>query len=58
MMYISARSGRTTAIAFVLDKHNAGITLLKQDSTGNFNPIKTEETIQNGTTTYTPKPCN
>lgn len=54
----SSIEGRTTAIAFVLDKHNAGITLLKQDSTGNFNPIKTEETIQNGTTTYTPKPCN
>jgi hypothetical protein len=49
---------RTTAMAFVLDKYNAGITLLKQDSSGNFNSIKTEETIQNGVKTYTPKPCN
>jgi hypothetical protein len=50
--------GRTTAMAFILDKYKAGITLLKQDSEGNFNPIKTEETIQNGTKTYTKKPCN
>jgi hypothetical protein len=54
----SSVEGRTTAMAFVLDKYNAGITLLKQDSAGNFNSIKTEETIQNGTKTYTPKPCN
>lgn len=50
--------GRTTAMAFILDKYSAGITLLKQDSSGNFSPIKTEETIQNGVKTYTPKPCN
>ena len=50
--------GRTTAIAFILDKYNAGIVVLKQDSNGNFNPIKTEENIQNGVKTYTPKPCN
>ncbi|WP_310381688.1 hypothetical protein [Flavobacterium sp.] len=50
---------RTTAIAFVLDKYNAGITLLRQDSAGNFNSIKTEENIQqDGAKTYTPKPCN
>ena len=50
--------GRTTAMAFILDKYSSGITLLKQDSSGNFSPIRTEETIQNGIKTYTPKPCN
>lgn len=51
--------GLTRAIAFVLDKYNAGITLLKQDSSGEFNPIKTKETTQpNGSKTYTSIPCN
>jgi hypothetical protein len=50
--------GRTTEMAFILDKYSAGITLLKQDSSGNFSPIRTEETKQNGVKTYTPKPCN
>ncbi|MBP4141152.1 hypothetical protein J3S90_04980 [Flavobacterium sp. P4023] len=55
----SSNEGRTTAIAFVLDKHNSGITLLKQDSSGNFQSIKTQETTQaNGTKTYTSIPCN
>jgi hypothetical protein len=49
---------RTTAIAFILDKYNAGMKLLKQDANGDFNPIQTEETIQGGTKIYTPKPCN
>jgi hypothetical protein len=49
---------RTTAIAFVLDKYNAGMKLLKQDANGDFNPIQTEETIQGGTKIYTPKQCN
>ncbi|MNQ36955.1 hypothetical protein D3C85_504870 [compost metagenome] len=54
----SSIEGRTRAMAFVLDKYNSGITLLKQDSSGQFNPIKTQETIQNGIKTYTNKPCN
>lgn len=55
----SSNEGRTTAIAFVLDKHNAGITLLKQDSSGDFQSIQTQETTQaNGTKTYTSIPCN
>ena len=50
--------GRTTAIAFILDKYSAGITLLKQDSSGKFNPIKTQETTQsNGIKTYNTIPC-
>jgi len=55
----SSIEGRTTAMAFVLDKYNAGITLLKQDSSGDFKPIKTQETTQlNGSKTYTSIPCN
>jgi hypothetical protein len=55
----STIEGRTQAIAFVLDKYNAGITLLKQNSNGEFNPIKTQETTQSdGTKTYTKIPCN
>jgi len=53
-----SNEGRTNAIAFVLDKFNAGISLLKQDSSGNFIPIKPVETLQNSTVTYTSKPCN
>ncbi|MCD0476795.1 hypothetical protein LPB87_20585, partial [Flavobacterium sp. EDS] len=47
--------GRTTAIAFILDKYNSGITLLKQDSNGNFYPLKSKETSNK---TYTLIPCN
>ncbi|MBC5839667.1 hypothetical protein [Flavobacterium muglaense] len=55
----SSLTGRTTAIASMLDKYNAGITLLKQDSFGDFNPIKTRETTQgDGTKTYNTIPCN
>jgi len=55
----SSIEGRTTAMAFVLDKYNAGITLLKQDGSGDFKPIKTQETTQlNGSKTYTSIPCN
>ncbi|MCD0476180.1 hypothetical protein LPB87_17440, partial [Flavobacterium sp. EDS] len=50
---------RTMAIASVLDKYNAGITLMRQDSDGQFNPIKVQETTQpDGTKTYTKIPCN
>jgi hypothetical protein len=54
----SSVQGRTEAIAFLLDKYNAGMKLLKQDANEDFNPIQIEETIQNGTKIYTPKPCN
>jgi hypothetical protein len=56
-MAFSSTEGKTQAISIILDKYNSGITLLKQDSIGNFNAIKMEETIQNGITTYTTKPC-
>jgi hypothetical protein len=51
--------GLTSAIAFILDKYNAGITFLKQDTSGRFNPIKIKETTNpNGSKTYTSTPCN
>jgi hypothetical protein len=49
---------RTRAMAFVLDKYNAGIKLMKQDSAGTFNTIYSEQTINNGVITYKQKPCN
>lgn len=46
------------AMAFILEKYNAGIALLKQDSSGNFKRLGTEETVdQDGNKTYTPHNC-
>lgn len=50
--------GRTRGIAFVLDNNNAGITLMKQDDSGVFNPIKIEEQINaDNSKTYNSIPC-
>jgi hypothetical protein len=55
----SSIDGKTKAIAYVLNQYNAGITLLKQNSIGEFEPIKPEETINSdGTKSYITKPCN
>ncbi|MBG6061036.1 hypothetical protein IWX83_000810 [Flavobacterium sp. CG_9.1] len=55
----SSIDGRTEAIAFLLNQYNAGITLLKQNSIGEFDPIKPEETTNyDGTKSYATKPCN
>jgi hypothetical protein len=56
----SSIEGKTAAIAFILYKYKAGITLLKQDSNGEFQPIKTLETTNSdGSKTYnTINPCN
>lgn len=49
---------RTAAIAQVLDENNSGITLMKQDNSGKFNPIKFQKTIHpDGSVTYTAVPC-
>lgn len=54
----SSVEGRTEAIASVLDKNNAGITLMKQDSNGKFNRIKTQQTTnEDGSKTYLSVPC-
>ncbi|KQW99456.1 hypothetical protein [Flavobacterium sp. Root420] len=49
---------RTEAIATVLDANNAGITLMKQDSSGKFNRIKLQKTNNpDGTVSYIAVPC-
>lgn len=54
-----SNSGRTMAMAYVLNKNNAGITLLKQDSSGRFNPLQIKEiTRSNGAIAYILTPCN
>ena len=55
----SSIDGKTEAIAYVLNQYNAGVTLLKQNNAGEFEPIKPEEnTNYDGTKSYTTKPCN
>lgn len=46
------------AMAYILDKYNTGIVLLKQDSNGNFKRLKTDEATVNGNTIYTAQNCN
>lgn len=45
------------AMAFVLDKYNSGIALLKQDVNGNFKRQRTQENTANGNTTYSSNNC-
>lgn len=54
-----SNEGRTKGIATVLDQNNSGITLMKQDSSGKFNPVKIRETInKDGSKSYSLVPCN
>ena len=54
-----SNEARTTAMALILDKNNAGITLMKQDSSGEFKPFKTKETTNSdGSKTFSSVPCN
>jgi hypothetical protein len=51
--------GRTTAISTILDQYSSGITLMKQDSNGEFYPLKAKTTIlPNGSKSYILTPCN
>jgi hypothetical protein len=46
------------AMAFILDKYNTGVALLKQDSNGNFKKLGTTETTQpDGSKSYTTNNC-
>lgn len=45
------------AMAFVLDKYNSGMALLKQDGNGNFKRLRTQENSSNGNTTYSANNC-
>ncbi|PWA11559.1 hypothetical protein [Flavobacterium laiguense] len=49
---------RTSAIAFALNSHNSGISLMKQDNNGEFYPLIIKKTTQNGTDTYNLTSCN
>lgn len=51
--------GKMQAVSFILDKYNAGITILKQDYMGNYQPLIIKETINpDNSKTYTLIPCN
>lgn len=54
---LSSQIAEERAMAYVLDKYNTGIALLKQDSNGNFKRLKTDENTSNGNTTYTANNC-
>ncbi|CAA9202605.1 hypothetical protein FLACOL7796_04368 [Flavobacterium collinsii] len=55
----SSIDGRTEAMSVILNKYNAGVTLMKQDSEGQFKPFNTKESIlPNGNKSYTSIPCN
>lgn len=46
------------AVAFILEKYNTGVALLKQDSSGNFKRLNTREiTDGNGNKIYLPNNC-
>jgi hypothetical protein len=54
----NSNESRTAAISSILDKYNSGITLLKLDSSGNFNRVKIQETtMPDGSKTYISVPC-
>lgn len=54
-----SNEARTMAISLVLDNNNSGITLMKQDSNGNFNRIKIQQaTKSDGSKTFSSVPCN
>ncbi len=45
------------AMAFIMDKYNTGISLLKQDDNGNFKRLQTSTTIMNGVRSYAQNNC-
>jgi hypothetical protein len=45
------------AMAYVLSKYNTGFALLKQDASGNFKRLRTDETTAHGHTTYAANNC-
>lgn len=45
------------AMAFIMEKYNTGIALLKQDANGNFKRLNTTETTVNGQKTFVPNNC-
>ncbi len=45
------------AMSYILDKFKTGISLLKQDTNGNFKRLITNENLSNGNTTYSTNNC-
>jgi hypothetical protein len=46
------------AMAYILEKYNAGVALVKQDANGNFKALNTDESVDaNGTKTYVANNC-
>ncbi len=45
------------AMTFIMEKYNTGIALLKQDGSGNFKRLNTQETTVNGQKTFVPNNC-
>lgn len=55
----SSVEGRTMAISYVLHQYTYGITILKQQSNGEFTPIEVEKSKKpDGSKIYTLTPCN
>jgi hypothetical protein len=46
------------AMAYVLEKYNAGVTILKRNADGTFKQLSVEEIVSNGTKYYRPSICN
>jgi hypothetical protein len=44
--------GKTDALVIMLDNHNSGISILKKDSTGNYEKITIKQTVTNGIKTF------
>lgn len=45
------------AMSYILDKFKTGISLLKQDTNGNFKRLITNENLSNGNATYFTNNC-
>lgn len=55
----STIDGKTEAMSVILNKYDAGVSLMKQDSSGQFKPINVKESVlPNGSKTYISIPCN
>jgi hypothetical protein len=54
----AAFAGSEASLVFFVGNYNTGITLLKADATGAFQPLHFTATTMNGITVYTASPCN
>ena len=54
---MSMEQASAMALALVLDKYNAGVVVLKQNSDGSFSKLGTIQTESNGDANYTQNNC-